>query len=38
LLQQAEATALALEDEVASNLTASERKTLGRLLKKVYQD
>ena len=38
LLQQAEATALALEDEVASNLTASERKTLGRLLKKVDQD
>jgi DNA-binding MarR family transcriptional regulator len=37
LLQQAEATALALEDEVASNLTASERKTLIRLLKKVYQ-
>ena len=38
LLQQAEATALALEDEVASNLTASERMTLGRPLKKVYQD
>jgi len=37
LLQQAQATALALEDEVASNLTASERKTLLRLLKKVYQ-
>jgi len=37
LLQQAQATALALEDEVASNLTASERKTLIRLLKKVYQ-
>ena len=38
LLQQAEATALALEDEVASNLTASERKTLIRLVRKVYQD
>ena len=38
LLQQAQAAALALEDEVASNLTASERKTLLRLLKKVYQD
>jgi len=37
LLQQAQAAALALEDEVASNLTASERKTLLRLLKKVYQ-
>ena len=38
LLRQAEVAALALEDEVASNLTASERKTLSRLLKKVYQD
>ena len=38
LLQQAQAAALTLEDEVASNLTASERKTLSRLLKKVYQD
>ena len=37
LLQQAQAAALTLEDEVASNLTASERKTLLRLLKKVYQ-
>jgi DNA-binding MarR family transcriptional regulator len=37
LLRQAEAAALALEGEVASNLTASERKTLIRLLKKVYQ-
>ena len=37
LLRQAEVAALALEDEVASNLTASERKTLSRLLKKVYQ-
>jgi DNA-binding MarR family transcriptional regulator len=38
LLRQAEAAALALEDDVASNLTASERKTLIRLLRKVYQD
>jgi DNA-binding MarR family transcriptional regulator len=38
LMRQAEAAALALEDDVASNLTASERKTLIRLLRKVYQD
>jgi DNA-binding MarR family transcriptional regulator len=36
LLQQAEATATALEDDVAVRLTAAERKTLVRLLKKVY--
>jgi DNA-binding MarR family transcriptional regulator len=37
LLRQADAAALALEDEVATQLTAAERKTLLRLLKKVYQ-
>ena len=37
LLRQAETAALALEDEVATQLTAAERKTLLRLLKKVYQ-
>lgn len=37
LLRQAEAAAAALEDEVAARLTATERKTLLRLLRKVYQ-
>ena len=37
LLRQAEGAARALEDELATQLTAAERKTLIRLLKKVYQ-
>ncbi len=36
LMQEAETAATALEDEVAARLTASERKTLLRLLQKVY--
>lgn len=36
LMQEAEAAASAIEDEVAARLTASERKTLLRLLQKVY--
>jgi DNA-binding MarR family transcriptional regulator len=36
LLKEAETAATALEDEVAWRLTATERKTLIRLLKKVY--
>jgi DNA-binding MarR family transcriptional regulator len=38
LMNEAEAVATALENEVAARLTASERMTLVRLLKKVYQD
>jgi len=37
LLLRAEASALALENDVALKLTTAERKTLLRLLKKVYQ-
>jgi DNA-binding MarR family transcriptional regulator len=36
LMQEAEKTALALEAQATSRLTAAERKTLIRLLKKVY--
>lgn len=36
VMSQAEATASALEQEVTANLTANERATLMRLLKKVY--
>ncbi|MES2976175.1 MAG: MarR family transcriptional regulator [Pseudomonadota bacterium] len=36
LMQAAERTAAALEDEVAQRLTATERKTLMRLLQKIY--
>jgi hypothetical protein len=36
LLKEAETAATALEDDVAWRLTATERKTLIRLLKKVY--
>jgi len=36
LLKGAESAATALEDEVAARLTAAERKTLIRLLQKVY--
>ncbi|MDD5335500.1 MAG: MarR family transcriptional regulator [Rhodoferax sp.] len=36
LMREAETAATALEDEVAARLTASERKTLLRLLQKVY--
>jgi DNA-binding MarR family transcriptional regulator len=36
LVAQAERTATELESEVASRLTASELKTLMRLLKKIY--
>ena len=36
LLQQAEATAAELEDEATARLTAAERKTLMRLLQKIY--
>lgn len=36
LMQEAETAATALEDEVAARLSASERKTLLRLLQKVY--
>ena len=37
LMQQAETTAFELENEAAGALTASERRTLIRLLQKVYQ-
>jgi DNA-binding MarR family transcriptional regulator len=36
LMKDAEQTAKALEDEGASKLTATERKTLIRLLQKIY--
>lgn len=36
LMKDAEQTAKELEDEAASKLTASERKTLMRLLQKIY--
>ena len=36
LMKDAELTAKELEDEVASKLTANERKTLMRLLQKIY--
>lgn len=36
LMQEAETAATGLEDEVAARLTAAERKTLLRLLQKVY--
>lgn len=36
LMKDAEQTAKALEDEGASKLTATERKTLMRLLQKIY--
>jgi DNA-binding MarR family transcriptional regulator len=36
LMKDAEQTAQALEDEAASKLTATERKTLMRLLQKIY--
>lgn len=36
LMQEAETVATALEDQVAARLTASERKTMLRLLQKVY--
>ncbi|MDP3616260.1 MAG: MarR family transcriptional regulator [Rhodoferax sp.] len=36
LMQEAETAATALEDEVAARLSAAERKTLLRLLQKVY--
>jgi DNA-binding MarR family transcriptional regulator len=36
LMKDAEQTAKVLEDEVASKLTATERKTLMRLLQKIY--
>ena len=36
LMQEAEAAATVLENDVAARLTATERKTLLRLLKKVY--
>lgn len=36
LLQQAEKTAMALEAEATTRLSVAERKTLIRLLKKVY--
>lgn len=36
LMKDAEQTAKALEDEAASKLTATERKTLMRLLQKIY--
>lgn len=36
LMQEAEKTALELEAQATSRLTAAERKTLIRLLKKVY--
>ena len=38
LMRQAEKTASALELEASSALSAGERKTLIRLLRKVYQD
>lgn len=36
LMQEAETAATALEDQVAARLSASERKTMLRLLQKVY--
>ena len=36
LMKEAEQTAKELEDEAASKLTAAERKTLMRLLQKIY--
>jgi len=36
LMREAEKTAAELESDVASRLTASERKTLMRLLQKIY--
>ncbi len=36
LMKEAEAAATALEDEVAARLSTAERKTLLRLLQKVY--
>lgn len=36
LMRDAEGTAAALEDEVASKLTPGERKTIVRLLQKIY--
>lgn len=36
LMRDAEGTAAALEEEVASRLTPGERKTLVRLLQKIY--
>jgi hypothetical protein len=36
LMTDAEQTARALEEEAASRLTATERKTLMRLLQKIY--
>ena len=37
LLRQAEETATVLEDEAAARLSAAERKTLMRLLQKIYR-
>lgn len=37
LLQQAEVTAAELEEEATARLTATERKTLMRLLQKIYR-
>jgi DNA-binding MarR family transcriptional regulator len=37
LIKEAETAATSLEDDVAARLTATERKTLIRLLKKAYQ-
>ena len=37
LMRQAEETAQSLEDDAAARLTSAERKTLMRLLQKVYQ-
>ena len=36
LMKEAEQTAKVLEDDAASKLTATERKTLMRLLQKIY--
>ena len=36
LMKEAEQTAKELEDDAASKLTATERKTLMRLLQKIY--
>jgi DNA-binding MarR family transcriptional regulator len=36
LMKEAETAATVLEDDVAARLTATERKTLIRLLKKIY--
>ncbi len=38
LMQQAEATASQLEIDASCNLSAAERKTLMRLLQKIYSD